>query len=221
MPVKSWELPISPQTSRKRRRRVGGFKRSLNFYVKLLGRTRRGSPPAARGPNAESLPVPMADFGTYCSDKGASGERADESGEAIVRLLHEAGHDVMRKAVVADDRALIAERLRVWADDGLCDVILTTGGTGLTGRDVTPEATRDIAERDVPGLVYALVTNGLRYTPHAALTRGLAVTRGRVLIVNLPGSPKAVTQGMDVLLPLLSHVAELLAGPVEHTREQP
>ena len=150
------------------------------------------------------------------SDKGAAGERADESGEIIVRVLQEAGHEVLRHDIVPDNRALIAEHLRVWSDDGLCDVIITTGGTGLTERDVTPEATNDIAERHVPGIGYALVANGLKYTPYAALTRGLAVTRGQTLIVNLPGNPRAVTQGMDVLLPLLSHVAELLQGPVEH-----
>ena len=155
-----------------------------------------------------------------CSDKGAAGQRADESGDTIVRLLRESGHEVMRRDVVADDRSLIAERLQVWADDGLCDVILTTGGTGLTERDVTPEATRDIAHREVPGISYALIANGLKFTPHAALGRGLAVTRGQVLIVNLPGSPKAVAQGMEVLLPLLTHVAELLGGPVEHARDE-
>ena len=151
-----------------------------------------------------------------CSDKGAAGERSDESGDTIVRMLHEAGHDVMRRDVARDDREIIAEYLRLWADEGLCDVIVTTGGTGLTERDVTPEATRDIAERDVPGIAQALVANGLRHTPYAALTRGLAVTRGRTLVVNLPGNPKAVTEGMEVLLPLITHVAELLAGPVEH-----
>jgi molybdopterin adenylyltransferase len=150
------------------------------------------------------------------SDKGAAGEREDVSGAAIARLVTEAGHEVVRHAVVADSRTLIAERLRAWADSGLCDIILTTGGTGLTPRDNTPEATRDISERDVPGIAVALVQNGLQYTPMAALTRGVAVTRGSVLIVNLPGSPKAVAQGMDVLLPLLGHVAELLSGPVEH-----
>lgn len=150
------------------------------------------------------------------SDKAAAGQRTDESGATIARMAREAGHEVVRQDIVADDRVLIAEHLRVWADDDLCDVIITTGGTGLTERDVTPEATRDVAEREVPGIAYALVANGLRYTPYAALTRGVAVTRGRCLIVNLPGNPKAVAQGMDVLLPLLSHVAELLAGPVEH-----
>ena len=153
-----------------------------------------------------------------CSDKGAAGERSDESGDTIVRMLQEAGHDVMRRDVVPDNRSVIAEHLRVWADDDLCDVILTTGGTGLTERDLTPEATRDIAERDVPGIAYALVANGLQYTPYAALSRGIAVTRGKVLIVNLPGSPKAVAQGMEVLLPLFTHVGELLDGPVEHSQ---
>lgn len=150
------------------------------------------------------------------SDKGAAGEREDISGQTIARMLLEAGHEVVRHDIVADDRALIAEHLRVWADMEICDVIVTTGGTGLTPRDQTPEATRDIAERDVPGIPVALIQNGLRHTPYAALTRGVAVTRGRTLIVNLPGSPKAVAQGMDVLLPLLGHVAELLEGPLEH-----
>lgn len=155
------------------------------------------------------------------SDRGAAGDRVDESGQAIVRMLLEAGHQVMRHDIVADDREVIAEHLRVWADDGLCDAIITTGGTGLTERDVTPEATRDVAERDVPGIPIALIQNGLRHTPYAALTRGVAVTRADTLIVNLPGSPKAVAQGMDVLLPLLGHVVELLEGPTEHAPGSP
>src|SRR5829696_51986 len=111
-----------------------------------------------------------------CSDKAAAGERSDESGDTIERLVLEAGHAVIRRDVVADDQERIAERLRNWADDAHCDIILTTGGTGLTARDVTPEATRAIAERDMPGITVALVTNGLAHTPYAALTRGVAVT---------------------------------------------
>ena len=150
------------------------------------------------------------------SDKGAAGQREDRSGQVIADRAQAAGHVVTRREVVADDRGTIAARLAAWADEGGADVIITTGGTGLTARDVTPEATRDVGERDVPGIPMALAMAGLPSTPFAALTRGVAVTRGQTLIVNLPGSPKAVEEGMDVLLPLLDHIAELLAGPVEH-----
>lgn len=150
------------------------------------------------------------------SDQGAAGRREDRSGAIIDERCGEAGHQVVRRELVADDRTRIARILAAWCDEGLADIILTTGGTGLTSRDVTPEATRDIAERDVPGIPFALAVGGLAKTPLAALTRGIAVTRGKTLIVNLPGSPKAVSEGLDVLLPLLGHVADLLAGPVEH-----
>ncbi len=150
------------------------------------------------------------------SDKASAGERTDASGPAIASLCRSAGHEVVAQAVQPDDRARIASTLREWCDRGIADVVITTGGTGLTARDVTPEATRDIAERDVPGIPLALVFEGLRKTPYAALSRGLAVTRARTLVVNLPGSPGAVTEAMGVLLPLFGHVAELLAGPVEH-----
>ena len=150
------------------------------------------------------------------SDKGASGARADTSGDVIARAAADAGHSIAVRAIVADERRQIADTLRHWCDDALCEVIMTTGGTGLTARDVTPEATRDVAERDVPGIPVALVASGLAKTPFAALTRGIAVTRGTTLIVNLPGSPKAVAEGMEVLLPLLDHIGGLLSGPVEH-----
>lgn len=115
-----------------------------------------------------------------------------------------------------DSRDVISEALIAWADQSIADVVITTGGTGLTPRDVTPEATRDVADRDVPGIPLALAISGLKNTPHAALSRGVAVTRRNTLIVNLPGSPTAVNEGLDVLLPLIPHIAELLAGPVEH-----
>lgn len=150
------------------------------------------------------------------SDKGAAGQRADLSGDAIAARCTEAGHLVIRRAIVPDDRAAIAAVLREWADENVADIVLTTGGTGLTPRDVTPEATRDVAERDVAGIPVALALSGLQETPYAALTRGIAVTRGNTLIVNLPGSPKAVNEGLDVLLPLVGHIADLLAGPLEH-----
>lgn len=150
------------------------------------------------------------------SDRGASGERDDTSGDVIARMAQGAGHTIAVRAIVPDERERIAEVLRHWSDDALCTCIITTGGTGLTPRDVTPEATRDVAERDVPGISTALVVSGLAKTPYAALTRGIAVTRGKTLIVNLPGSPKAVEEGMAVLLPLLGHIGDLLAGPFEH-----
>lgn len=150
------------------------------------------------------------------SDKGSRGERTDESGALIAARCQAGGHEVVRQAVLPDDREMLAAALRIWCDAGALDVILTTGGTGLTARDVTPEATRDVGERDVPGIPISLAIAGLQKTPYAALTRGIAVTRGSTLIVNLPGSPRAVAESLDVLLPLLGHVAELLAGPVEH-----
>jgi molybdenum cofactor synthesis domain-containing protein len=151
-----------------------------------------------------------------CSDSAATGRREDASGDNIARRATEAGHAIAAREVCPDDRAAIAARLRGWCDAGAADVILTTGGTGLTPRDVTPEATRDIAERDVPGIPIALAVAGLAKTPFAVLSRGIAVTRRSTLIVNLPGNPKAVEEGMDVLLPLLPHIGQLLARQVEH-----
>ncbi|MBI2766019.1 MAG: MogA/MoaB family molybdenum cofactor biosynthesis protein [Chloroflexi bacterium] len=150
------------------------------------------------------------------SDKGAAGERQDASGDLAERRLREGGHTVAARAIVADDREAIAAQLRAWADGTVAEVVITTGGTGLTERDVTPEATRDVAERDVPGLPVALAFEGLKKTPYAVLSRGIAVLRKRTLIVNLPGNPKAVDEGLDVLMPLLPHVGQLLAGPHEH-----
>jgi molybdenum cofactor synthesis domain-containing protein len=151
-----------------------------------------------------------------CSDSAAAGGREDLSGDVIERRLREAGHAVVARAVRADDRAAIAALLREWCDSGAADVVITTGGTGLAPRDVTPEATRDVGERDVPGLPIALAFEGLKKTPFAVLSRGVAVTRKETLIVNLPGNPKAVDEGMDVLLPLLPHISQLLGQSVEH-----
>lgn len=150
------------------------------------------------------------------SDKGAAGQREDKSGDLLEARLRAAGHQLARRVLLPDDRESISTLLREWCDGNVADVVITTGGTGLTPRDVTPEATLDIAERQLPGLVTALHLEGLKKTPYAVLSRGVAVTRGATLIVNLPGSTKAVDEGLDVLLPLLDHIAELLAGPVEH-----
>jgi molybdenum cofactor synthesis domain-containing protein len=153
------------------------------------------------------------------SDKGAAGQRQDASGDLARRRLETAGHDVSIRAMLPDERAAIAEQLRRWCDGGAVDVVITTGGTGLSPRDVTPEATLDVAERQVPGIPLALALEGLKKTPYAVLSRGVAVVRGRTLIVNLPGNPKAVDEGLDVLLPLLEHVAQVLGGSLEHTSD--
>lgn len=151
-----------------------------------------------------------------CSDKGSAGGREDSSGDLAHARLVEAGHEVAARAIVPDDRELIASTLRDWCDTAAADVVITTGGTGLSPRDVTPEATRDIAERDVPGIPVALWLEGLKNTPFAVLSRGIAVVRARTLVVNLPGNPRAVAEGLDVLLPLIPHAARVLAEPVEH-----
>lgn len=155
------------------------------------------------------------------SDKGAAGERIDTAGPLIAERCAAAGHTIAAQRIVPDDRDTIADALRDWCDSAAADVVITTGGTGLTPRDITPEATRDVAERDVPAIPIALARAGLEETPYAALSRGIAVTRAHTLIVNLPGSPKAVAEGLDVLIPLIPHIAELLAGPHDHTPPPP
>ncbi|MGI8554315.1 MAG: MogA/MoaB family molybdenum cofactor biosynthesis protein [Dehalococcoidia bacterium] len=148
------------------------------------------------------------------SDKGARGEREDRSGAAIRELLTPLGAAVAQYAILPDEREQIAAALRQWADSGELDLILTTGGTGLAPRDVTPEATRDVIERQAPGLEEAMRQEGLRHTPLAALSRAVAGVRGGTLIVNLPGSERAVRESLAALLPILPHAIETLRGRV-------
>jgi len=146
------------------------------------------------------------------SDKGARGERVDTSGAAIGEAVAELEGSVERYEIVPDEREVIADRLRQWADDGGLDIILTTGGTGLGPRDVTPEATLAVVEKLVPGMAEALRQEGLRHTPMAMLSRQVAGVRGRTLIINLPGSEKGVREGLACLLPVLPHAVETLRG---------
>lgn len=153
------------------------------------------------------------------SDKGWRGEREDRSGQAIRELLAPLGAREVRYEVVPDEAEVIAERLRAWSREGL-DLVVTTGGTGLAPRDVTPEATQAVIQRPVPGLAEAMRAQGLKQTPLAMLSRGVAGIRGRTLIINLPGSPKGVRESLEAILPALGHGLEVLQGLVgEHRAE--
>ena len=144
------------------------------------------------------------------SDRSARGERPDLSGPALVELVTAQGWTVIRTATLSDDLAALRETLSAWADGADLDVILTTGGTGFAPRDVTPEATRLVIEREAPGLAEAMRFASLKVTPHAMLSRAQAGIRGKVLIVNLPGSPKGAVENLQVILPVLPHAVELL-----------
>jgi len=146
------------------------------------------------------------------SDKGARGEREDRSGPAVASRLEENGYEVVERLLLPDGRPALEAQLIRLADQRQVDLILTTGGTGFAPRDVTPEATAAVAHRPAPGIAEAVRAASMRITPRAMLSRGVSVIRGKTLIINLPGSPKACMESMDVFLETLPHALELLRG---------
>lgn len=152
------------------------------------------------------------------SDACSVGEREDKSGEALVEMLTELGAEIVAKVVVNDDLDPLAHKLRAYADLKHVNLIVTTGGTGFGPRDNTPEATLQIIDRDAPGLAEAMRSETLKNTPMAMISRGVSGLRSGALIVNLPGSPKAVRESFAVIKPVLQHAIDLLAGETRHDK---
>jgi len=146
------------------------------------------------------------------SDKGSRGQRADISGDYMVKAFRNADIEVARYEIVADEENLISSTLATWADSGELGLIVTTGGTGISPRDVTPEATLKVVEKELTGIVELMRAVGYKKTPTAVLSRAVAGIRGKCLIVNLPGNPRAVQEYLELLLPVVPHAIEMLQG---------
>ncbi len=146
------------------------------------------------------------------SDRSTRGEREDASGPALTHRIQAEGWSVVEHSLLPDEESAIRQTLIAWADSGKMDVILTTGGTGFSPRDVTPEATRAVIQREAPGLAEAMRAASLKVTPHAMLSRIVSGIRGRTLIINLPGSPKGALENLEVVLPVIPHAVQLLRG---------
>lgn len=144
------------------------------------------------------------------SDRSSRGEREDASGPALAALTQAEGWSLIKQAILPDDESAIRDLLINWADSSELDIILTTGGTGFAPRDVTPEATRAVIEREAPGLAEAMRLASLKITPHAMLSRIITGIRKRTLIINLPGSPKGAVENLQVIIPVLPHAIQLL-----------
>ena len=150
------------------------------------------------------------------SDRSSRGERADKSGRVIEELLQSIGSEIKEYLIVPDERDIIAQSLRELSDNVQVDLIVTTGGTGLAPRDVTPEATLEVIDKRIPGFEEAMRAESIKITPHGMLSRAVSGLRGKTLIINLPGSPKAVREMLAVVLPALPHAVELIRGSVDN-----
>jgi molybdopterin adenylyltransferase len=146
------------------------------------------------------------------SDKGSAGRREDQSGPEVERILKTVGIEVIRRAVIPDEIHQIRDALIDFADHQKIDLIVTTGGTGVSPRDVTPDATLGVIDKEVPGMAEAMRRESHKITPHALISRAIVGIRGRTLIVNLPGSPRSVRENLAVILPALSHAIEKIKG---------
>ena len=146
------------------------------------------------------------------SDSSYQGKREDKSGPEAARILELAGYEVTGVKILPDDREVLAKEMADIADRAAADLIITSGGTGFSKRDVTPEATMDVTERAVPGIPEAIRMNSMKYTPKACLSRAAAGIRKSTLIINVPGSPKAVRESLEFILPVLGHGLDILSG---------
>ncbi len=146
------------------------------------------------------------------SDKGSRGEREDLSGPEVIRMLREAGIETVHSEIIPDEEEFIASKLIEFADVRGLDLVVTTGGTGVSPRDVTPDATLAVIDREIPGMAEAMRRESMLKTPHAMISRAVAGIRGQTLIVNLPGSPKGVRENLAVILPALTHAIEKIKG---------
>lgn len=163
---------------------------------------------------SEHIPIRVAIL--TVSDSAVAGTREDTSGPALRKRCEDLGWQVTATHVIADDASAIAEQLRTWADGDIASLVLTTGGTGIAPRDVTPEATRNVVEQEIPGVAELMRAKGLEQTKFAPLSRALAGSRKDTLIVNLPGSPKGAVFSLGIIEHLVPHIIDLLHGRTEH-----
>ncbi|NLM95620.1 MAG: MOSC domain-containing protein [Firmicutes bacterium] len=176
------------------------------IFVRVL----KGGPVKA---GDEIEPVKLITVGVLiASDKGARGEREDKCSDLIEKMVEQIAGEVIQQAILPDEEVILKEKLLEWADEWKLDLILTSGGTGLGPRDVTPEATRAVIEREAPGIGEAMRLAGLKNTPRAMLSRAVAGTRGGTLIINLPGSPRGVEESLGAILEALPHAVETVKG---------